>query len=600
MKRYFEFYVAVVMCVFAATLPAAAQPYFSPSRIPLIGEWREPAGDSFSFAILGDKTSGGEGKWPLFDQAVESINLLSPDFVITTGDQIPGHMEERKLWDREWAEYMEHAGRLKPPLILIPGNHDIANTACHRFWLEDFGAAYFSFMHKNCLFLVLNTEEERFDGRGPVWENMMAFAEEALRRHNEAPYTFLFFHKPMWADPRFVTEWKRLETALGDRRYTAVAGHEHYLCTSYSKGNPLVVMNATGGGMTPSEVRAFGCFQAFAHVAVRADSAAMAIIALDGGMASPDVAPASFRRAIDAQVVRLDAAPPEGLDGPDIRIHAQAALGNPFDKAIAVRLKAAPIEECGWRFLDEEGVFEGNKEQDAVLLNVFLEPGQSRIVSMPFMTAASNLATPPAVTWDVRYDGHWLSKERMPMEEINVVPLYPMEVWRNVPQWQVVGPFPIGYIDATQLPHSPEKANPNFFKRMGPESGYRETACFEDNLTWKPAASCGNGLLNHNAILGTAECAAAYSSVFVQSPVEQRTHALVYADNFAQVFVNGVLQESAQAIGAPGGFVYVPLAWESGWNTFVVKVINNRGDWFLRCLIADPQKNLHFSDTHNE
>jgi len=29
----------------------------------------------------------------------------------------------------------------------------------------------------------------------------------------------------------------------------------------------------------------------------------------------------------------------------------------------------------------------------------------------------------------------------------------------------------------------------------------------------------------------------------------------------------------------------------------VVKVINNRGDWFLRWLVADPRENLAFSDT---
>ena len=39
------------------------------------------------------------------------------------------------------------------------------------------------------------------------------------------------------------------------------------------------------------------------------------------------------------------------------------------------------------------------------------------------------------------------------------------------------------------------------------------------------------------------------------------------------------------------------LALNAGWNTVVVKVINNRGDWFLRCLVADPRRNLVFSDT---
>lgn len=34
------------------------------------GDWSNDA-DKFSFVILGDKTSGGEGKWPIYDRAVD-------------------------------------------------------------------------------------------------------------------------------------------------------------------------------------------------------------------------------------------------------------------------------------------------------------------------------------------------------------------------------------------------------------------------------------------------------------------------------------------------------------------------------------------------
>ena len=48
--------------------------------------------------------------------------------------------------------------------------------------------------------------------------------------------------------------------------------------------------------------------------------------------------------------------------------------------------------------------------------------------------------------------------------------------------------------------------------------------------------------------------------------------------------------------GAPGGFTYVPISVKEGWNTLIVKLINNRGDWFLRVLVADPEGNLEFQD----
>ncbi len=595
MKRY------TALCVIAIGLLSARSygvgaPRFTPERAPVIGEAWQTEGSSFSFAILGDKTSGGEDKWPLFDRAVTEINLLAPDFVITTGDHIPGHMEERTQWDAEWAEYLEHAVKLGCPLVLIPGNHDIANTRCHQFWREDFGATYFSFMYGNCLFLVLNTEEERFDGRGPVWESMMTFAESALREHAQMRHTFLFFHKPVWADPRFSGDWQRLLAGLGDRRFTAIAGHEHYLCTSRHNDNLLVILNATGGGIQESEVRDFGCFHAFAYVSVNAGGVRMAVVAPGEGIWPVDVAPATFRAAINRRVVQVDAAPPEGLGSPEVRMQASALVANPFEKPIAVRLSILPMRKIGWTATGEFSAHYKESE-DAFSVEVALDPGKKQIVPLGFTASATSLSTPPAVTWKVNYDGYWLTKEPMLMEEANVAPLYPVALWRDIPHWQVAGPFPLGPIDTSRLPHDPITANPNFFRRYGPEEGYQTGALYEGGITWRPAASSGNGLLNHNAILGTVDLAAAYNSFFVYSPDAQLTHALLYADNFAQAFLNGELLERGQTFGAPGGFVYAPLDLKAGWNTVVVKVINNRGDWFLRCLIADPKGNLKISDT---
>ena len=57
---------------------AGAQRPELPQDIPLIdAAWDNPA-DNFNFVILGDKTSGGEGKWPIYDEAVKTINNLDP------------------------------------------------------------------------------------------------------------------------------------------------------------------------------------------------------------------------------------------------------------------------------------------------------------------------------------------------------------------------------------------------------------------------------------------------------------------------------------------------------------------------------------------
>jgi hypothetical protein len=585
----------LTLAVAASVAVIAETPHLLQDAVPMRdGDWSNDA-DKFSFAILGDKTSGGEGKWPIYDRAVDSMNLLDPDFVITVGDMIPGHMEERAQWDAEWAEYNDHAKRIDAPVFYTVGNHDIANVECYEFWREDLGRTYYSFDYKDCHFLVLNTEEERFDGRGPRWEAMMTFAEDDLAGHAESRHTFLFFHKPMWDDPRYLNDWARLETALEGHRFTAVAGHEHYQMTERRNGNLYVVQSATGGGIHLSDVKEYGCFHSFGFVTVDGDDVRYALVEPEGGIWPVDVAPASFRRGIVFDLVTLDAAMPEGLGTSTVTIEAALNFHNVLPEAATVRSSIAPVQTCGWTPLpapDSGWEIDG----ESVSIARPLEPGQKVTERIRFEVPAERLSFPPAVSQIVEYKGSVLTKESRRMEEVNVVPVYPASAVKAIPAWQIAGPFRVGPIDTGFLPEDPAKANPNFYKRFGPEEGYDVDRVYGDGVRWRACDPLPKGLLNFNALMGTTDLACAYALCGVYSPADQLVHATVCADNFAQVFLNGELVEDAQAFGAPGGFVYVPLQLEPGWNTVVAKLINNRADWFLRFLIADPLDNLEFAD----
>lgn len=269
--------LAALLCALVCAIAHAQRPDLT-DDLPLLDQTWSNDSDKFTFAILGDKTSGGEGKWPIYDRAVDAINLLDPDFVITVGDMIPGHMDTRPPWDAEWAEYMAHAKRIASPLFFTVGNHDIANLECYRFWKEDFGRTYYSFDYKSCHFLVLNSEEERIDGLDPAWQKMMDWMRTDLAAASGARHTFLFFHKPMWDDPRFQEDWAQIETALGDRKFTAVAGHEHYHSTSFKNGNTYVIQSATGGGIGLSDVKAWGGFHSFGVVTVDDSETTYAVV----------------------------------------------------------------------------------------------------------------------------------------------------------------------------------------------------------------------------------------------------------------------------------------------------------------------------------
>ncbi|MCP4641062.1 MAG: hypothetical protein GY851_11540 [bacterium] len=599
-KRFIRFLLAAFAAVLVLCATAFAQPPALPEgKLPLVERAWSADGDKFSFAILGDKTSGGEGKWPIFDRAVDAINLLDPDFVITVGDQIPGHMQDRAAWDEEWAEYMAHAKRLDAPFFLVPGNHDIANVECYAFWEEDFGRTYYSFDYKGCHFLVLNTEEERFDGRGPVWERMMLFAADDLKRSADSRHTFLFFHKPMWDDPRYLDDWQRIEDMLADRPFTVVAGHEHYLMSERRNGNLYVIQSATGGGIHLSDVREFGCFHSFAHVTVDDGDTHYAVVEPEGGVWPVDVSPAAFRKAVAFKMVELDAEPPEGLDTDTATVRSILRLRNLLPEEAALRVTVGPLDVSGWvPVMTNDSPW--TRDGDALVLERTLAPGQVVPVPLTFRVPRDRVPYPPSVGYDVKYRDAWLAKESMRMESEDVAPLYPAACWKAVPGWHLVGPFPLGHIDTSHIPGDIAKANANFYTRFGPEDGFDADRVYGDGLKWYPCDPQARGLLNFNALMGTLDHTLGYALCGVYSPEPQLTHAIIYADNFAQVVVNGELVEEAQTFGAPGGFVYVPLRLNAGWNTVTAKLFNNRGDWFLRFLIADPRGDLRLADRPGE
>jgi Icc-related predicted phosphoesterase len=123
------------------------------SNIPSLKRAFTSDPDKFDFAIIGDKTGGGEQNWPIFDRAVEEINLLNPDFAMTIGDHIQGYSNDVNAVEKMWKEYMDHLSVLKMPVILVPGNHDISNTMMYNYWKEKLGKTYFSFNYKGCHFI---------------------------------------------------------------------------------------------------------------------------------------------------------------------------------------------------------------------------------------------------------------------------------------------------------------------------------------------------------------------------------------------------------------------------------------------------------------
>src|SRR5687768_4262790 len=57
----------------------------------------------FRFAIVSDRTGGHRAQ--IFSRAVERLNLMQPEFVLSVGDLIEGYSEEREKLDKQWGEF---------------------------------------------------------------------------------------------------------------------------------------------------------------------------------------------------------------------------------------------------------------------------------------------------------------------------------------------------------------------------------------------------------------------------------------------------------------------------------------------------------------
>src|SRR4051794_38914494 len=83
---------------------------------------RNNAPHTFQFAPGSDRT--GPPPPLICPRAVEQLNLMQPEFVVSVGDLIEGYTQNKTQIDREWREFQSYVARLEMPFFYVPGNHD--------------------------------------------------------------------------------------------------------------------------------------------------------------------------------------------------------------------------------------------------------------------------------------------------------------------------------------------------------------------------------------------------------------------------------------------------------------------------------------------
>lgn len=231
----------------------------------------------FQFAIVSDRTGGHREK--IFSKAVEQLNLLQPEFVLSVGDLIEGYSNDREKVNKQWKEFQNFTAKLQMPFFYVPGNHDLTNANMKEIWKEKFGRNYYHFVYKDVLFLMLDSDDP--PGSTGMSEAQIKFVKETLAANDKVRWTIVCFHKPIWLGNIEKNGWGEIERTLANRNYTVFIGHVHRYVKYVRNGMNYYQLATTGGGSKLRGVK-YGEFDQIAWITMKKSGPVLANIMMDG------------------------------------------------------------------------------------------------------------------------------------------------------------------------------------------------------------------------------------------------------------------------------------------------------------------------------
>lgn len=132
--------------------------YICISLLFLCMSFTEREESSFTFVQLCDTQlgmGGYEHDVKTFQQAVQQINALHPDFVVICGDLV------HNPTDSSYTDFKKIKAGFTMPCYCAPGNHDVGNIpsdASLRYYRKTIGQDYYEFNNKGYSFVVTNSQ----------------------------------------------------------------------------------------------------------------------------------------------------------------------------------------------------------------------------------------------------------------------------------------------------------------------------------------------------------------------------------------------------------------------------------------------------------
>ncbi len=202
----------------------------------------------------------------LYEKAIEKINSINPAFVVITGDFVNDRSNAG-----QWNEFDRITGQINKTIHvwLLPGNHDIGRSPSNEDidqYVSRYGYDRFSFRHKKCLCIGLNTCIIK-SGNNELEQRQFEWLEKKLKSGKNDRHIILFGHYPFFIkSPDEPETYSNIKPELRKKyldlfnQYNVSAvfsGHLHDNAESVSGNTKMVVTSAVGKplGDAPSGLR---------------------------------------------------------------------------------------------------------------------------------------------------------------------------------------------------------------------------------------------------------------------------------------------------------------------------------------------------------
>ena len=263
--------------------------------------------DVFRFVVVGDRTGGAVDQ--VFEEIIDEVKLLDPDFVMCVGDLIEGYSPDTTVMYAQWDSILATIETLPCKFHFVAGNHEIINEIDRAIYEEKTGVKrYYSFNYDNSHFIILDNTMTYWTPPQEMDADQLAWLEKDLEKHKQMDNIFVFYHIPTYIYALREGRTDSLAQIFEKYRVDAVfTGHHHQY--SYTNRNNVEYINVgSSGGVMSTNDPARGHFYHYLMVSVRGQEHNIAVLKKESALLRNVVTLDDIRiiRELDEQAIIIE------------------------------------------------------------------------------------------------------------------------------------------------------------------------------------------------------------------------------------------------------------------------------------------------------